>query len=63
MSIVLPVYNEAGHLLDEIKRIQHAMDESDQTYEVLVVDDGSTDGSGDIANLFRRPATPSGNGN
>lgn len=49
VSIVLPVYNEAGHLLDEIKRIQHAMDESDQTYEVLVVDDGSTDGSGDIA--------------
>lgn len=49
VSIILPVYNEAGHLIDEVKRIRHAMDSSEFTYEVVVVDDGSTDGSGGVA--------------
>ena len=47
VSIVLPVYNESGHLADEIKRIRTAMDASEYTYEIIVVDDGSTDGSED----------------
>jgi len=47
VSIVLPVYNESGHLTDEIDRIRKAMDESEYSYEIIVVDDGSTDGSGD----------------
>lgn len=47
VSIVLPVYNEKGHLLDEIHRIREAMDASGMTYEVIVVDDGSNDGSGE----------------
>lgn len=49
VSIVLPVYNEEGHLEDEIKRIRHAMDDSTYSYEIVVVDDGSTDSSADIA--------------
>ena len=49
VSIVLPVYNEAGHLRDEVKRIRHAMDASSYSYEIVVVDDGSTDGSAQIA--------------
>lgn len=47
VSIVLPVFNESGHLSDEIDRIRKAMDESEYTYEIIVVDDGSTDGSGE----------------
>lgn len=47
VSIILPVYNESGHLTDEIARIRKAMDESGYSYEIVVVDDGSTDGSGD----------------
>ncbi len=46
VSIVLPVYNELGHLEEEIDRIRKTMDESDYSYEIVVVDDGSTDGSG-----------------
>jgi glycosyltransferase involved in cell wall biosynthesis len=46
VSIVLAVYNEVGHLADEIDRIKKAMDESAYRYEIIVVDDGSTDGSG-----------------
>ena len=47
VTIVLPVYNEVGHLQDEIDRIRKSMDNSDYSYEILVVDDGSTDGSGE----------------
>ena len=47
VSIVLPVFNEKGHLDDEIERIRKTMDESRYTFEILVVDDGSTDGSGE----------------
>jgi polyisoprenyl-phosphate glycosyltransferase len=48
VTIVLPVFNEAGHLREEIDRIKAAMDASPYRYEILVVDDGSTDGSGEI---------------
>lgn len=47
VSIVLPVYNEKGHLREEIDRITKAMDASSYSYEVIVVDDGSNDGSGE----------------
>lgn len=46
--MVLPVYNERGHLSEEIHRIRAALDASGHTYEVVVVDDGSTDGSGEL---------------
>lgn len=49
VSIVLPVYNEATHLEEEVRRIQKAMEESSHSYEIIFVDDGSTDGSGEIA--------------
>ena len=47
VSVVLPVYNEVGHVDDEIERISSALDASAYSYEILVVDDGSTDGSTD----------------
>lgn len=48
VSIVLPVYNEAGHLGEEIVRIRRSMDASEFSYEIVVVDDGSADGSGEM---------------
>ena len=45
VTVVLPVFNESGHLRDEIHRIRAALDASAYTYELLVIDDGSTDGS------------------
>jgi polyisoprenyl-phosphate glycosyltransferase len=47
VSIVLPVYNEKGHLRQEIDRIRAAMDASEFSYEMIVIDDGSNDGSGE----------------
>jgi len=48
VTIVLPVFNEAGHLEKEIFRVRESMEASQYTFEILVVDDGSTDGSGEI---------------
>ena len=45
VSVVLPVYNERGHLRTEIERIQHALTASPYSFEIIVVDDGSNDGS------------------
>jgi polyisoprenyl-phosphate glycosyltransferase len=47
VSVVLPVYNEATHLAAEIDRVRAGLDQSPFSYEIIVVDDGSTDGSTD----------------
>ncbi|HWS48180.1 MAG TPA: glycosyltransferase family 2 protein [Acidimicrobiia bacterium] len=49
VSIILPVYNEVEHLKQEVDRIRAAMDASQYSYEIIVVDDGSSDGSGELA--------------
>ncbi len=43
MTIVLPCYNEQDHVIDEVERICKAMDASGHSYELLAVDDCSTD--------------------
>jgi polyisoprenyl-phosphate glycosyltransferase len=43
VTIVLPCYNEQDHVLDEVARICASMDASDFSYELLVIDDKSTD--------------------
>jgi len=43
VTIVLPCYNEQDHVVDEIARITKAMDSSGYTYELVAVDDCSTD--------------------
>ena len=42
---MLPVYNERGHLRAEIDRIREALTASPYSFEIIVVDDGSDDGS------------------
>lgn len=43
VTVVLPCYNEQTHVVAEIERITKAMDASGFTYELLVIDDKSTD--------------------
>jgi len=45
VSVVLPIYNEKGHLRAEIDRIREALTASRYSFEIIVVDDGSNDGS------------------
>ncbi|HEX6871595.1 MAG TPA: glycosyltransferase family 2 protein [Micromonosporaceae bacterium] len=43
VTVVLPCYNEQDHVIDEIERITAAMDASGLRYELLAIDDASTD--------------------
>jgi polyisoprenyl-phosphate glycosyltransferase len=47
VSVVLPVYNEKGHITQEIERIRGALEASHHSFEIIAVDDGSSDGSGE----------------
>ncbi len=49
VSVVIPVFNEAGALAAVLDDVRAAMDASGHPYEIVIVDDCSTDGSGDIA--------------
>jgi polyisoprenyl-phosphate glycosyltransferase len=45
VSVVLPVFNEREHVRQEIDRVRTALESSPYSFEIIVVDDGSTDGS------------------
>jgi glycosyltransferase involved in cell wall biosynthesis len=47
-SIIAPVYNEAENLPVLYKRVKEVMDTTGETWELLLIDDGSKDGSTDI---------------
>ncbi len=44
-SIVAPIYNEIDNLSVLYRRVSEVMESSDETWELVLVDDGSTDGS------------------
>lgn len=48
ISVVVPLYNEAESLPELASWIERVMKEGDFSYEVLFVDDGSTDNSWDV---------------
>jgi dolichol-phosphate mannosyltransferase len=58
--IVLPAYNEAAGLPALLRSIRHVMDEGRLAYKVVVVDDGSSDGTWDAitANAAEMPIVP-----
>ena len=44
-SIVAPIYNELENLPELYRRVKEVMDSNGETWELVLVDDGSTDGS------------------
>lgn len=49
VSVVIPAYNEVDHIASEIRAVRSILSATDWEYEILVVDDGSTDGTGRAA--------------
>ncbi|MEE2753847.1 MAG: glycosyltransferase family 2 protein [Candidatus Latescibacterota bacterium] len=43
VSIIIPAYNEENGIVDTVTEVRKVMSESHYDYEVIVVDDGSTD--------------------
>jgi glycosyltransferase involved in cell wall biosynthesis/membrane-associated phospholipid phosphatase len=45
LSVVIPVYNEEENLRDLVERVRAALEPSGASFELILVDDGSRDGS------------------
>ena len=45
LSVVVPVFNEEGNLEELTRRLRQTFRQDDIRYEIILVDDGSTDGS------------------
>jgi dolichyl-phosphate beta-glucosyltransferase len=51
LSVVIPAYNEERRLPGTLQEISNHLAGTGSTYEILVVDDGSTDGTGEVTAL------------
>jgi len=49
VSVVLPAYNEADKLEGAVTKISKALKETEYCYEIIVAEDGSTDGTNERA--------------
>ena len=54
LSIVIPVYNEAGNLPQLTKELGEILLSLDMAWEVLFVDDGSSDNTWEIIESLHR---------
>ncbi len=52
-SIVIPVYNEEDSIEEALKRLQNYLSSKKYNYEIICIDDKSTDNSGNILNNFK----------
>jgi dolichyl-phosphate beta-glucosyltransferase len=52
LSIVIPAYNESLRLGPSLRRVVDYLKTKSASYEVLVVDDGSADGTAEVARRF-----------
>ncbi|MSQ24997.1 MAG: glycosyltransferase family 2 protein [Dehalococcoidia bacterium] len=58
LSVIIPAYNEARRLPGTLERVTVYLARQPYRAEVLVVDDGSTDGTADAATVFAGGTTP-----
>ncbi len=54
ISIIIPAYNEQAAIADDIRKILATMDASGYNFELIVVDDGSTDKTAEVVSQFPR---------
>ena len=52
LSVFFPAYNEEANLQDTVEKAIHILSKIAEKYEVLIIDDGSTDKTGKIADTL-----------
>src|SRR5262245_58021561 len=52
LSVVIPAYNEAARLPASLQKVIDYLETRNYVYEVLVVDDGSSDDTADLGEAF-----------
>ncbi|MHC1610329.1 MAG: dolichyl-phosphate beta-glucosyltransferase [Candidatus Methanospirareceae archaeon] len=52
ISVVLPAHNEAGRIAEAVKQTKKSLDEISSSFEIIIAEDGSTDGTAEIARLI-----------
>ena len=53
ISVVIPAYNEAESIQECVREVVSVLGQLGQSHEVVVVDDGSTDGTCDVLRSLR----------
>jgi len=48
ISVIIPAYNEADNIIDTLSETKQVLTDLDYDYEIIVVDDGSKDGTADL---------------
>src|SRR5215813_3359615 len=49
VSVLVPAFNEVNNLAGTVERLLEALDITVEDFEIIIVDDGSTDGTGAVA--------------
>lgn len=72
LSVIAPAHNEEANVARLVEEIRSALDGGGPAYEIIIVDDGSTDGTGavlaklaadhDVLRIIRMAKTPPGRG-
>ncbi|MEO7905106.1 MAG: glycosyltransferase family A protein [Candidatus Saccharimonadales bacterium] len=56
LSVIIPLYNAKSWITPTVDHIIHALQQTYFDAEIIIIDDGSTDGGGDTARLIKPPA-------
>jgi glycosyltransferase AglD len=57
VSVVLPAYNEAKQLETAVTEVSQALKKADYTYEIVIAEDGSTDGTAELSEQLTQKYT------
>ncbi len=51
-SIIAPIFNESGNIQELYRRIRDVLDSTGESWEIILIDDGSTDDSADLIRQY-----------